>query len=244
MVVLGYAYDLSGEQAYADALLGSMDYLLGRNALNISYVTGYGDVYAQNQHSRWYSASLDPSLPNPPAGTVSGGPNSTAPTSGDPVAGPILGGCAAQLCYIDDIGSWATNEITVNWNAPMAWVASFVADQDSGAGVAYGTCEVTTDVVTTRGRTLTMVKVTNTGTTAVQGLEATFALTGGQQVSSPRFATASQDREWVTVGGKGWNRTVRPGGSVSVTYATAAADGFAAWAPDTVRVGDRACTAG
>ncbi|MFC3689799.1 glycoside hydrolase family 9 protein [Aquipuribacter hungaricus] len=244
MVVLGYAYDISGDQAYADALLSSLDYLLGRNALNISYVTGYGDVYAENQHSRWYSASLDPSLPNPPAGTVSGGPNSTAPTSGDPVAGPLLAGCPAQLCYVDDIGSWSTNEITVNWNAPMAWVASFVADQDSGSGVEHASCEVTTDVTRTRGRTLTQVTVTSTGTTALEGLEASFSLTGGQHVSTPRFATATQQDERVTVGGKGWSRTVQPGGSVSVTYATTGPAGFASWAPDTVWVGDRPCTTG
>jgi endoglucanase len=42
-------------------------------------------------------------------------------------------GCAAQFCYIDDIGSWSTNEITINWNAPLSWVASFLAD----AGAAH-----------------------------------------------------------------------------------------------------------
>ena len=41
-------------------------------------------------------------------------------------------GCAPQFCYIDDIGSWATNEITLNWNAPMSWASSFVADLDRG----------------------------------------------------------------------------------------------------------------
>ena len=44
-----------------------MDYLLGRNALNISYVTGYGTVFSENQHTRLYSNQVDPSLPHPPA---------------------------------------------------------------------------------------------------------------------------------------------------------------------------------
>jgi endoglucanase len=30
-----------------------VDYVFGRNALDMSYVTGYGEVSAQNQHSRW-----------------------------------------------------------------------------------------------------------------------------------------------------------------------------------------------
>ena len=39
------------------------------------------------------------------------------------------------MCYLDIISSWATNEITVNWNSALSWVASFVADQGAGAPV-------------------------------------------------------------------------------------------------------------
>lgn len=243
MVVLGYAYDLSGDQVYADAVLESADYLLGRNALNIGYVTGYGDVFAQNQHSRWYSASLDPSLPHPPDGTVAGGPNSTAATSGDPVAGPILAGCPAQWCYVDDIGSWSTNEITVNWNAPMAWVASFLADQDAGAGVSYATCRAEAANLGSPGRSPsgTRVELTWTGRTKAKNLSATWAVSGGQVVSVARGAEVTQDGPLVTAGGRGWNRTVQPGGSLSLTYSGPAVPGFAVWAPDTVRVDGRPC---
>ncbi len=59
MVVLATAYDLTGEAKYRDGVLEGMDYLLGRNALNISYVTGYGDVSSQNQHSRLYAHQLN-----------------------------------------------------------------------------------------------------------------------------------------------------------------------------------------
>ena len=128
MQVLGTAYDLTHKSRYRDGVLRSLDYVFGRNALNISYVTGYGTVFSQNQHSRMYSHQLDATLPHPPAGTVAGGPNSTAASSGDPVATPLFkNGCAAQFCYIDDIGSWSTNEITINWNAPLSWVSSFIA---------------------------------------------------------------------------------------------------------------------
>jgi endoglucanase len=133
MQVLGTAFDLSGDRPLRDGVIRSMDYLLGRNALNLSYITGYGDVFSQNQHSRMYSHEIDASLPHPPNGTVAGGPNSTTASTGDPVSTPLFkNGCAAQFCYIDDIGSWSTNEITVNWNAPLSWVSSFLADQDGG----------------------------------------------------------------------------------------------------------------
>ena len=134
IVVLGVAYDLTGDAAYQAAALEGLDYLLGRNALNQSYVTDYGAVDSRNQHSRWYANQLNPLLPHPPSGSVAGGPNSYA-DQWDPVMVRLFGeqGCAPQLCYIDDIGSWSTNEVTINWNSALAWVASWAADQDDAS---------------------------------------------------------------------------------------------------------------
>ncbi|MGV9755684.1 glycoside hydrolase family 9 protein [Streptomyces tricolor] len=125
-VVLASAYDLTGAAKYRDGALQGMDYVLGRNALNMSYVTGYGEVSSHNQHSRWYAHQLDPTLPNPPSGTLAGGPNSSIQ---DPYAQSKLTGCVSQFCYIDDIQSWSTNETAINWNAALARMASFAADQ-------------------------------------------------------------------------------------------------------------------
>ncbi|MEU2062408.1 glycoside hydrolase family 9 protein [Streptomyces sp. NPDC013455] len=125
-VVLASAYDLTGAAKYRDGALQGMDYILGRNALNMSYVTGYGEVSSHNQHSRWYAHELDPTLPNPPSGTLAGGPNSSIQ---DPYAQSKLTGCVGQFCYIDDIQSWSTNETAINWNAALARMASFAADQ-------------------------------------------------------------------------------------------------------------------
>ncbi|MBO3738871.1 glycoside hydrolase family 9 protein [Actinoplanes flavus] len=125
LVVIAAAHRLTGRDRYRDGLLTGLDYLFGRNALNISYVTGYGEVNARNQHSRWYAAQLDPSLPHPPAGTLSGGPNSSIQ---DPVAQNLLKGCTGQFCYIDDIQSWSTNELTINWNAALAHLIGYVAE--------------------------------------------------------------------------------------------------------------------
>jgi endoglucanase len=129
LVVLATAYDLTGRERYLDGVVQGMDYIFGRNALNQSYVTGYGEVASKNQHSRWYARQLNPDLPNPPVGTLSGGPNSSIQ---DPVAQQKLQGCVAQFCYLDDIESWSTNELTINWNAPLAWISAFIADQDKG----------------------------------------------------------------------------------------------------------------
>ncbi|GAA3984647.1 glycoside hydrolase family 9 protein [Streptomyces plumbiresistens] len=125
-VVIATAYDISGASKYRDGAVQSMDYILGRNALNMSYVTGYGEVNSHNQHSRWYARQLDPRHPAPPDGTLAGGPNSSIQ---DPYAQSKLQGCVGQFCYIDDIQSWSTNEHTINWNSALTRMASFVADQ-------------------------------------------------------------------------------------------------------------------
>ncbi|MBC7284149.1 glycoside hydrolase family 9 protein [Hoeflea sp.] len=125
MIVAATAYDITGDTRYLQAVRESMDYILGRNALGISYVTGYGTTYAQNQFSYMFAASTDPSFPPPPRGALAGGPNSGL---ADDYAIRTLEGCAPQACYVDDSRSFSTNEIAINWNAPLAWIASFLAD--------------------------------------------------------------------------------------------------------------------
>ncbi|WP_328995094.1 glycoside hydrolase family 9 protein [Kribbella sp. NBC_01245] len=131
-MVIAMAYDLTKQARYREAAVESMDYLLGRNALNQSYVTGYGERSAQNQHHRFWAHSLDAALPNPAPGSLAGGPNSGLQ---DPVAQRNLPGCAPATCYVDDIGSWSTNEVAVNWNSALAWISAFASSvSDAGAG--------------------------------------------------------------------------------------------------------------
>jgi endoglucanase len=127
-LVMAAAYDLSGDRKYRDGALEAMDYIFGRNALNLSYVTGYGSVFSQNQHSRWFANQANADLPHPPDGSLAGGPNSSIQ---DPVAQRLFAdqGCAPQTCYVDDIESWSTNEITINWNAALSQMAMWLKDQ-------------------------------------------------------------------------------------------------------------------
>jgi endoglucanase len=125
LVVLTAAHQLTGRYKYEYGVLTGLDWLFGRNALNRSFVTGYGEVSAQNEHSRWYAAELDPALPHPPVGSLAGGPNSSIQ---DPLAQEKLKGCVGQFCYIDDIQSWSTNELTINWNSALARLTGYVAE--------------------------------------------------------------------------------------------------------------------
>jgi endoglucanase len=211
MVVLGTAFDLTGDRPYRDAVIRGMDYLLGRNALNQSYITGYGEHDARNQHSRWYARQLNPSLPNPPDGAVAGGPNSLKGTW-DPVAQRLLTGCAPQFCYIDDIESWSTNEITINWNSALSWVASFVADQGTAAGTPELSCTVEyRTLISTRKAFAARVRVTNTGSEPVRGWELRWAYTGGQSVKGALGARVSQRGATVITTNPRAHATLRPG---------------------------------
>jgi endoglucanase len=126
VVVLVTAFDLTGKAKYRDGALEGVDYVFGRNALNHSYVTGWGTKTPQNQHSRIFGHQLDPTLPNPPPGSIAGGPNTALQ---DPFAAELLAGCRAQFCYVDDIQSYSTNEVAINWNSALSWVASFLAER-------------------------------------------------------------------------------------------------------------------
>lgn len=121
-MIMATAYDLTRNGKYRDAALESLDYLLGRNAINQSYVTGYGERDSHNQHHRFWAHSLDPAYPSPAPGSLAGGPNSGLQ---DPVAQRNLQGCAPATCYVDAIGSYSTNEVAVNWNSALAWITAF-----------------------------------------------------------------------------------------------------------------------
>ncbi|HEY9524703.1 MAG TPA: glycoside hydrolase family 9 protein [Thermopolyspora sp.] len=238
MVVLGAAYDISGHQKYRDGVLEGIDYLLGRNALNQSYVTGYGEVASHNQHSRWYAHELNTDLPNPPKGSLAGGPNSGIQ---DPKAQALLRGCAPQFCYIDDIESYSTNEVAINWNSALSWVSSFVADQGDGAAPAAGSCEVTYQTHGTwpDGFT-TQVTIKNTGKRAIDGWKLKWSFLGGQRVDHAWNVTVSQDAATVRADSLAWNDTIAPGRSVTFGFNGRSAPG-ANPTPDLFTLNGAAC---
>ena len=125
-IILALANDFTGDARYRDGVIDGLDYLLGRNPLDRSFVSGYGARPMRHPHHRFWAHSLDPSLPPPPPGALSGGPNNTA--FADEVARPMRGRCAPQLCWADDTRAFALNEVAVNWNAPLVWVAAWIAE--------------------------------------------------------------------------------------------------------------------
>ena len=127
LIILSLAHDFTGNVKYLDGVVEGMDYILGRNPLSQSYVTGYGTRPLQNPHHRFWSHQVNEKLPTAPPGAVSGGPNSGLEDPYVKAAG--LTGCAPQKCFVDHIEAWSANEVTINWNAPLAWVAAYLDEK-------------------------------------------------------------------------------------------------------------------
>jgi endoglucanase len=129
-IVMALAHDFTGDAKYLDAIAEGMNYILGRNPLDQSYVTGYGERPLENPHHRFWAKQANAKFPPPPPGIVSGGPNSGLQDPYVQAAG--LAGCAPEKCFVDNIEAWSANEMAINWNTPLAWVAAFLDEKASG----------------------------------------------------------------------------------------------------------------
>ncbi|MDL5352739.1 glycoside hydrolase family 9 protein [Microbacterium sp. zg-YB36] len=124
LVVIAVASLLTDEERYRAAVAAGMSYLLGRNPLGQSYITGYGTDDTRHQRTRQFGHDLDDSLPPSPPGALAGGPNSQ-PHPDFPYD-DRLRGLPAQCCYVDEPTSEVTNDICIRWNAPLTYIAAFL----------------------------------------------------------------------------------------------------------------------
>ena len=136
LIVMAYAYDQTKDVQYMNGVVSGLDYLFGCNPLSFCYITGYGEYHEKNPHHRYWSHELDKDLPMAPDGVLSGGPNAGLQ---DPYVRalsfvPGEEGNPSQRCFVDSIEAWSTNEVTINWNAPLAWIVSFMDDEAANAG--------------------------------------------------------------------------------------------------------------
>lgn len=113
-ILLLHAYRLTKNKAYVEKALGNLDYLLGRNATGYSFLTGYGDKTPMHIHHRPSEAD---GIIEPIPGLLAGGPN---PGMQDKCTYPSS---IPDEAYIDDVCSYASNEIAINWNAPLVYLS-------------------------------------------------------------------------------------------------------------------------
>ncbi|MGN0591804.1 MAG: glycoside hydrolase family 9 protein [Ruminococcus sp.] len=163
-MVMGLAYDIDHEAQYISGVSTAMDYIMGRNVLEQSYVTGYGEHELEYPHHRWWSYQLDNSFPSAPKGVMSGGPNSEMQDPMIQGKGYKAGEIAPMVCYIDNLEAWSVNECTINWNSPLVWISSFLEDE---APYVDGetTSKTTTTTTSTTGGDSSDTTTTTTVTT-------------------------------------------------------------------------------
>lgn len=116
---LGVAHRLSGNDDYRRVAQHQLGHLFGLNAQGRSFVTGVGFLPPLAPHHRPSGADA---VDAPWPGLLVGGPNPQIPTN-DPTAAQVVPDptAPAPLQWQDDQRSYWTNEIAVNWNAPLVY---------------------------------------------------------------------------------------------------------------------------
>ncbi|WP_293787896.1 glycoside hydrolase family 9 protein [uncultured Pedobacter sp.] len=113
-ILLINAYLFTKNNAYLNAAVSNLDYVLGKNATGYAFVTGIGFKSPMHPHHR---LSVADGIVEPVPGLLVGGPNREKQDGlkYDP---------EPELSYLDDANSYASNEIAINWNAPLVYVAN------------------------------------------------------------------------------------------------------------------------
>ena len=109
-----YAYRLTGDERYRRAAEQCLNYILGQNATGYCYVTGFGTKPTQHPHHRLSYSHPKGTHP----GFLAGGPNpmrQDAETDGVQYPKDV----PADESYLDYQPSYASNEVTINWNVTL-----------------------------------------------------------------------------------------------------------------------------
>lgn len=114
-VLLMNVYLITKDKKYLDHALANLDYLMGRNATGYCFVTGIGSKSPMHPHHR---PSVADGIAEPVPGLLVGGPN---PGRQDKCQYEFT---EPETCYVDASCSYASNEIAINWNAPLVYVAN------------------------------------------------------------------------------------------------------------------------
>lgn len=106
----------SPDPAFVNAAQDNLHYLLGRNTFSVSWVTQLGEHPYRHPHHRPSGADKNE---EPWPGLLSGGPNAGRQ---DAVLAALPKDLPPAKVYADDQGSYASNEIAINWQAALVFL--------------------------------------------------------------------------------------------------------------------------
>ncbi|MEJ0081352.1 MAG: glycoside hydrolase family 9 protein [Puia sp.] len=114
-ILLIQVYFITRNKKYLDAALGNLEYILGRNATGYCFVTGSGQFPPMHPHHR---PSVADNNADPVPGFLAGGPN---PGEQDHCTYHFH---EPETAYLDTDCAYASNEVAINWNAPLVYLAN------------------------------------------------------------------------------------------------------------------------
>lgn len=127
-VVCAMAFHYTKDIKHLNSVVVITDYIFGNNATSYSFVTGFGDKIPMNIHHR---PSGSDGIAEPIPGYVVGGPNFRRQDRKDRIPwGVFYPDTNPAKCYVDETGSYASNEICINWNAPLVFVLGFLEENN------------------------------------------------------------------------------------------------------------------
>ena len=114
-ILLVQIYQITRDRKYLDAALGNLEYICGRNATGFCFITGIGSFSTRHPHHR---PSVADGIEDPIPGLMAGGPN---PGEQDHCHYDFH---EPETAYVDSDCAYASNEIAINWNAPLVYLAN------------------------------------------------------------------------------------------------------------------------
>ena len=119
-LLLLHAYKISGDIKYLKTAEDCLHYILGSNPLNMCFVTSFGENSPKHIHDRRSSADK---IEAPIPGLLVGGPTTAARSD---CGESNYKSNFPALSYLDMECSYSTNEIAINWNAPLAFLVNAI----------------------------------------------------------------------------------------------------------------------
>lgn len=114
------AYTFRKDLKYLYSAVNDMNYLAGVNPTGYCFITGFGEKSPMNIHHR---VSGSDKISDPVPGFLAGGPNTVVFSDCPDLKRSLL----PALSYVDELCSYSTNEIAINWNAPLVFLAGAIS---------------------------------------------------------------------------------------------------------------------
>lgn len=159
-----------GETAKAERYfnfgVSQINYILGNNPQNRSYVIGYGDNYPKNPHHRTAHGSWSNDSNNPAQ-------------SRNLLIGALVGGPDENDNWQDDRNDWVTNEVAIGYNAGFSGALAKMYSEFGGqplASISFPNSQeksisVATDISNLQNKAVVSASIVNKSATPARGIE-------------------------------------------------------------------------